>query len=76
MKSYRQRREIGWKGKFKYEELQQEKKMIALEITTNDDVKLRKISEILKLNNPHYNQSAVLRRCITETFEKISADSK
>jgi len=51
-------------------------KPVNVRISKDDDVKLRKISEILKLNNPNYNQSAVIRRCITETFEKISADSK
>ncbi len=53
------------------EDKRKTKKMIALEITTNDDEMLKSISLFMKLNNPNYNRSAVIRRCIKETHDGI-----
>ena len=49
-------------------------KPVNVRISKDDDVRLRQIASKLKLNNPVYNQSAVIRRCIIETFERIGAD--
>lgn len=51
-------------------------KPVNVRISKDDDVRLRQIASKLKLNNPVYNQSAVIRRCIIETFERIGADGK
>ena len=47
------------------------KRMIALEISNNEDEMLKSISSFMKLNNPNYNRSAVIRRCIKETHDGI-----
>ena len=47
------------------------KRMIALEISNNEDEMLKSISSFMKLNNPNYNQSVVVRRCIKETYDGI-----
>ena len=51
-------------------------KPVNVRISKDDDVRLRQIASKLQLNNPVYNQSAVIRRCIIETFERIGADGK
>ena len=47
------------------------KRMIALEISDNEDETLKSISSFMKLNNPNYNRAAVIRRCIKETHDGI-----
>ena len=47
------------------------KRMIALEISNNEDEMLKSISSFMKLNNPNYNRSAVIRRCIKEPHDGI-----
>tara|TARA_Y100000310_G_C20417671_1_gene685129 strand:+ start:117 stop:287 length:171 start_codon:yes stop_codon:yes gene_type:complete len=46
-------------------------KPINVRISKEDDSMLKKISNSLKLNNPNYNQSVVVRRCIKETYDGI-----
>jgi len=46
-------------------------KPINVRISKEDDSMLKKISTSLKLNNPNYNQSVVVRRCIKETHDGL-----